>query len=405
MKLSANAKKAVIIGTLCSVSYLAVYIARNVLGAVTPQMVADGAFTEEAIGTISSLYFVCYAIGQLINGVIGDKIKARYMIGLGLLLAGITNVLFPFVGDHALAAQVSYGATGFFLAMIYGPMTKVVAENLEPIYATRCSLGYTFASFVGSPGAGLLAAFLSWKNTFIASSIALVAMAIIFFTCFTLFERKGLIQHGQYKVEKKKGGNIKVLFKHHIVKFSLISIITGVVRTSVIFWLTTYISQALHFSPEVAAGLYTASTLAISLTAFVSIFVYEKIMKFNMDATILLMFSLSTVFFLLVYLIKIPALNIILLVLAIMSSNASATMLWSRYCPSLRDTGMVSGVTGFLDFLSYMAAAAANILFANAVADIGWNNLILVWMSLMIAGVIVALPYHSLRGLLRGKKE
>ena len=404
MKLSANAKKAIIIGTLCSVSYLAVYIARNVLGAVTPQMVADGAFTEKTVGTISSLYFICYAIGQLINGAIGDKIKARYMISLGLLLAGITNVLFPFLSNNALAAQISYGATGFFLAMIYGPMTKVVAENLEPIYATRCSLGYTFASFVGSPGAGLLAAFLSWKNTFIASSIALVAMAIIFFTCFTLFERKGLIQYGQYKVEKKKGGSIKVLFKHRIVKFSLISIITGVVRTSVIFWLTTYISQALHFAPDVAAGLYTASTLVISLTAFVSLFIYEKIMKFNMDATILLMFSLSTVFFLLVYLIKIPALNIILLVLAIMSSNASATMLWSRYCPSLRDTGMVSGVTGFLDFLSYMAAAAANILFANAVTDIGWNNLILVWMALMIVGVIVALPYHSLRGLLRGKR-
>ena len=31
MKLSANAKKAVKIGTLCSVSYFAVYIARNIL--------------------------------------------------------------------------------------------------------------------------------------------------------------------------------------------------------------------------------------------------------------------------------------------------------------------------------------------------------------------------------------
>lgn len=401
MKLSTNAKKALVVGTLCSVSYLAVYIARNVLGAVTPQMVEGSAFTEEYIGKISSLYFICYAVGQLINGTIGDKIKARYMISLGLLLAGITNLLFPVLENHALAAQISYGATGFFLAMIYGPMTKMVAENLEPVYATRCSLGYTFASFVGSPGAGLLAAFLSWKSTFVASSIALAAMAIVFFACFTVFEKKGMIQYGQYKTEKKKGGSIKVLFKHRIVKFALISIITGVVRTSVIFWLTTYISQALGFTPDVAAGLYTAATLVISLTAFVAIFVYEKVMKFNMDATILLMFSLSTVFFFLVYLIKIPAVNIVLMVLAIMSSNAAATMLWSRYCPSLRDTGMVSGATGFLDFLSYMAAAAANVIFANAVTSIGWNNLILVWMALMIAGVIVALPYRSILARLK----
>ena len=73
--------------------------------------------------------------------------------------------------------------------------------------------------------------------------------------------------------------------------------------------------------------------------------------------------------------------------------NAAATMLWSRYCPSLRDTGMVSTATGFLDFVSYSAAAAANLIFANAVTDIGWGNLILVWMGLMVIGVIVALPY------------
>ena len=71
-------------------------------------------------------------------------------------------------------------------------------------------------------------------------------------------------------------------------------------------------------------------------------------------------------------------------------------MLWSRYCPSLRDTGMVSGATGFLDFVSYMSAATANLIFANAVTDIGWENLILVWIGLMIVGVIVALPYKWL---------
>ena len=43
-------------------------------------------------------------------------------------------------------------------------------------------------------------------------------------------------------------------------------------------------------------------------------------------------------------------LDIAFLILAIMASNCAASMLWSRYCPSLRDTGMVSSATGFLDF-------------------------------------------------------
>jgi hypothetical protein len=72
--------------------------------------------------------------------------------------------------DNPDAAKFIYGMTGFFLSMIYAPMTKVVAENTEPIYATRCSLGYTFASFFGSPMAGVAAA-LSAKSTLGVSEI------------------------------------------------------------------------------------------------------------------------------------------------------------------------------------------------------------------------------------------
>ena len=139
---------AIYIGTLCSVAYLSVYFARNILGAVTPQMIEAG-YAEKYIGKVSSFYFVFYALGQLINGAIGDKIKTRYMVSIGLLMAGVTNVAFSRLSSYnADIAVIAYGFTGFFLAMIYGPITKVVAENTEPIYATRCNLGYTFTRHI-----------------------------------------------------------------------------------------------------------------------------------------------------------------------------------------------------------------------------------------------------------------
>ena len=405
VKISEIAKHAIMICTLCSVAYLGVYVARNILGVVTPAMIESGGFTEKSMGTISSTYFIFYAIGQLINGMIGDRVKTRYMISLGLLLAGVSNFVFSRVADVSAIAPIVYGMTGFFLAMIYGPMTKVVAENTEPIYATRCSLGYTFASFIGSPAAGILATFMVWQSVFAFSGVVLCVMATVAFCVFLLFEKKGIIRYGQYKFEKKAvagkaGGSLRqrlqVLIKHRIIKFSLISVLTGIVRTSVIYWLSTYISQALGFSSKTAAGIFTAATLVIATTTFISVFVYERLHR-NMDKTILVMFSSSVCFFTLVYFVKIPVLNIIFMILAIMSSNGAATMLWSRYCPSLRDTGMVSSVTGYLDFMSYIAAAVANLVFANAVAAIGWNNLILVWLGLMVVGVVIALPYQKLR--------
>ena len=404
MKISKEARKAVLIGTLCSVSYFAVYIARNIMGAVSPGMIESGLFTEESIGAISSTYFVFYAVGQLINGSIGDRVKARYMISIGLFMAGVMNLIFSQIAGISPVANFVYGMTGFFLAMIYGPMTKSVAENTEPIYATRCSLGFTFASFVGSPMAGVLATFMLWRGVFAFSGVALCVMAVAAFFAFWIFEKKGLIRYGQFKIEKtsdNNGGNIwqkiKLLISRRIIKFTLISVLTGIVRTSVTFWLSTYIAQRLGFTPASAASVFTVATFVISFTAFISVFVYERLRR-NMDLTILLMFSSATLFFALVYFVSQPVLNIIFMVLAIMSSNGAATMLWSRYCPSLRDTGMVSGVTGFLDFMSYMGAASANLLFANAVSKIGWGNLILVWLGLMVVGVIIALPYSKFKG-------
>ena len=170
MKISQKAKHAIYIGSLCSVSYFAVYIARNILSAVTPQMIEQG-YTEEYIGSISSLYFIFYAVGQLINGAIGDKIKAKWMISIGLLGAGITNLIFSNITLFPGAATIVYAMTGLFLSMIYGPMTKVVSENTDPIHATRCSLGYTFASLFGTPAAGFLASLLAWQSVFAVSSL------------------------------------------------------------------------------------------------------------------------------------------------------------------------------------------------------------------------------------------
>ena len=384
--------KAIFLGGLCSLAYLAVYVVRNVLGATTPQITAEGSFSVERIGSFSSAFFICYAVGQLVNGILGDKIKAKYMICLGLGLASIGIFLLPQLVGSDLPATVAYASTGFCLAMIYGPMTKVVAENTEPIYATRCSLGYTVAAALGAPAAGLLAAFLAWKGVFRIAGVILVVMSVLCFLAFTAMERKGMVKYGQFQPPKKgEGSGIRLLIKRRIIKFTVIAILTGVIRTTVVFWLPTYISQHLGFDENMSAILFTVASLGISFNAVIAVSLYEML-KRNLDLTIFVMFAVSAVSFLMVYLIPDPVVNIIFMVLAIIGGDGASSMMWSRYCPSLYDTGMVSGATGFLDCCSYLAAAAASALFANAVGMIGWGWLILIWFALMAIGVVISFP-------------
>ena len=402
MRISKEAKNAIQITLLCFLTYLSVYLAKNTLSAVSPQMLEKGILTQQSLGAFSSTYFICYAFGQLINGMIGDKIKARYMICTGVIMAGVTIVLFLNLLTAPLLARIAYGATGFFLSMIFAPLTKMVAENTDPIYTPRCHLFYSYAAYLGSPMAGLLASVMTWNTAFFVVISALFIMGSLCFCLFLLFEKKGIIQFNpvckntpNHQAPGFRDG-VRVLLKHRIAKFALVAIITGVIRTTVVFWMPVYFSDNLRFGADKASSIFAITSLILSFNAFVAVFVYERL-KRNLDKTILLAFCSATVAFVLVYFVKIPVLNIVFLVFGVLSSNCASTMLWSRYCPSLRETGLVSTATGFLDFTSYMAASAASSLFANAVSVIGWGNLILVWIGLMVAGILVIFPYSSLR--------
>ena len=106
------------------------------------------------------------------------------------------------------------------------------------------------------------------------------------------------------------------------------------------------------------------------------------------------MFILSAVFFVATYFVENRMLNIAFITLAVLASNGAATILWSIYCPSLKDTGVVSTATGYLDFLSYMAAAAASSIFSTVVTAHGWGPLVLVWAGIMVVAIFVAIPYE-----------
>ena len=399
MKINAQAKKALAIGSVSVLAYCMVYVCRNLLSALSPQLTAGGVFSVDQLGTMSSVFFITYAIGQLINGAIGDKVKGKYMVTMGLVLASFCVMSLSWVAGTPWLSYTVYGIMGFVLAMVYAPLTKLIAENNEPVYATRCIVGLAVGCDLAAPLAGLLVAVLAWRAAFITSGTLLLIMGVFFCIIFTSYEKRGMIRYGQFQPPKESGGSIKVLLRRRIVKWVFISMLTGIVRTAVLFWLPSYISQHLNFAPERASLLYTVATTVLMSGSVVAVFLYGR-MKNNLDKSVLVCFTSSALCFLMVYLVRQPAINLAFMVLAMLSSNCAACLMWNQYCPGLRDTGMVSGATGFLDFASYMAAAISSKLFANAVGSIGWGNLILVWVGLMCVGVTVALlrPRNKTKG-------
>lgn len=285
---------AVLLGLMCIVSYLGCYFARNILSVVSPHMLATTAFHVEFIGTLSTGYMITYAAGQLLNGRIGDLVKGKYLVAGGLWVAGICNMMMPYLREPVLVLII-YSLSGFFLSMIYAPIMRMVAENTRPVYASRCSLGFTVASFLGAPLASLTALLFEWKYVFIVCGVTLVLLGSISFVVFQMFERKGVIQYDGKQNKERKKLDFVMLLKRSIVRFTLIAMLTGIVRTSVMFWVPTYLSQYLGLSERLAAIAFMIISLLKAVSPFINVlFVYDWVLKRDIDQMVLLMFASST---------------------------------------------------------------------------------------------------------------
>ena len=66
------------------VAYTVCYAGRSILSAIMPEMLQSTSFTREDFGLMGSAFFISYGFGQIVNGLLGDRVRARYMVSAGL---------------------------------------------------------------------------------------------------------------------------------------------------------------------------------------------------------------------------------------------------------------------------------------------------------------------------------
>ena len=155
---------------------------------------------------------------------------------------------------------------------------------------------------------------------------------------------------------------------------------------SISFWIPTYLTERMNYGSETAALIYSGISFIRSFTPFIALAIFRG-MKENDVKLTRISFVVATSAFILLIFIKNPYLNIVVLLLALMAVGCSGALLWSIYIPGLGRTGMVSSVNGILDCSGYIAAAAANLLFANIIDRISWNGVIAMWAAIAFVGV------------------
>lgn len=107
--------------------YLFFYTGRQTFGFAIPGIQKEFGLSKEVLGWASTSLLWCYAIGQAINGNLGDKYGGRRVMTAGAILSCAANWVVSFaVGFKSLA--IPWGINGYFQALGWAPGSRLLSN-------------------------------------------------------------------------------------------------------------------------------------------------------------------------------------------------------------------------------------------------------------------------------------
>ena len=107
--------------------YLFYYTGRQTFGFAMPGIEAELGIQKKSLGWVSAAMLWCYAIGQAVNGNLGDRFGGRRMMLLGALGSFAQNWFTSFaVGFRSLT--LAWGVNGFAQSMGWAPGSRLVSN-------------------------------------------------------------------------------------------------------------------------------------------------------------------------------------------------------------------------------------------------------------------------------------
>ncbi len=376
------------------------YTGKTILSALSPKLQTSGIFNADDIGTMGFALFLAYGFGQLINGTIGDIINPKILAMLGLTVSSVLIMIIPSFPTTAISTVI-FAVIGFFCSMMWGPLTKIIAENSENTIGRRLMLALNASLVLGTMMAYLIASVVSsyfeWQVAFYAAGIYMLFCAVVFYTILTILEKKkiivcaGIKSKNSRKNENSEKLSFKLLMKHALIPSVIYCMMNGYIRNAVSFWIPLYITETYNVSPSFASTI----TIILPIFNFIGTMTGITMLKsriFRGSEHILssLLFFVATGMFALIVLLNGASLPIAIfcLILASASMNSVCNLIYAVYVFRYKETGRISTFTGALDCSAYIASAIGTKSIGLIVAAKGWNFTVLIWCVVAIIGAV-----------------
>jgi len=376
---------------LCCMVYFMSYVTRLDYAASLTAIVSDLNITKQLASIAVTGSFITYGVGQIISGILGDIIKPRKLIALGLAGTSLINLSMVFLPDIRWMTGF-WCFNGFFQALLWPPLVRLMAENMTSDEYTRSVVSVSASASVATILIYLIVpaaiAISGWRLVFVLASIGGLATTAVW------LNRTGNLREDSCP---RPAGNANAPENRLSAVVSLLIPIMcaiclqGILRDGITTWMPTYIYEVFDLGVSMSilttAILPVFSIISLKLAAFINSRIRNEL------KTSVLLFGAS--FAAAVIMIPMFSGNVILcaLLMAVITGcmHGVNLMLIGNLPAYFAKYGKVSTVSGLLNACTYIGSALSTYGFAALSDRFGWGFTIAGWAVIAGCGMSICL--------------
>lgn len=383
---------------LCWVTYVITYLCRVNFSSVMDKLSNSINTSPTQMGFIGSCFFFSYALGQIINGHLGDKISPYRFIASAIVGTGLLNIAMSLTVNYKVMLII-WSCNGYIQSMLWGPMMRILSERFCSKDRVRISTGMSTSMVIGFLvswaifGKGFQP--LSWQWYFIIPAVMSLAVSIFWIRPALHFAKSAFISASgsvpQAEAQKLIPSPLReIFFREKIWLIALTCFCLGTIKESVSLWAPFLITKMLQVN-------LNTSFLLISIIPFANfggiLAAGTLIRKFhgNVKKSLLTFFLTSAICTVILWLVYETYAGASVLLIAAVSGMMYGcnTILLSLVPISFSSHHLVSTLVGIFDFMSYMGAAASSLLLGTAMSSGTYYYIFLLWLLASLCAILL----------------
>ena len=116
--------------TACMMLYSTAYLNRLNLSAALGSVSAAFSLTMAQAGWLPTAFAVVYAVGQMINGALVDRLDPVKHMSMGLLGSAVCNAAMGLASSYGMLVALCL-VNGAFQSMMWTPIVRLIAMHFE----------------------------------------------------------------------------------------------------------------------------------------------------------------------------------------------------------------------------------------------------------------------------------